>query len=204
MRLPNSTYEFIKGEVANVYRQQNIRSFPVCANKLAKDMGFKVVPYSELDPDAYKEAMGVSSDGFYAERDWKEYIFINDSEEIGNARKRMTIFHEIGHPVLGHDDSMSDDEKESEAKFFGKYLAAPPVAIHLLTNGTESDMQRIFVLSDDATRIASEYYTSWKAKVRRSGLAEYDIIILNQLGVVSVNQIRRFIESVKADEVYEK
>ena len=29
MLLPSSTYEFIKAEVANVYKQQNIRSFPI-------------------------------------------------------------------------------------------------------------------------------------------------------------------------------
>lgn len=199
MRLPDSTYESIKGEVANIYRQHNIRTFPICAIKLAREMGFKVLLYSELEPNAYEEALGVSSDGFYVERDWKEYIFINDSKDIGIPRKNMTIFHEIGHSVLGHDDSMSDEVVESEAKFFGKYLAVPPVAIHLLTDGTGSEIKATFGLSDDATGIALSYYADWKSKVRRSGLAEYDIIILEQLGVKGDLQIARFENSIKGE-----
>jgi len=204
MLLPSSTYEFIKGEVANVYKQQNIRSFPICATGLAEQMGFTIVPYSKLNQEAYEDAIKVSGDGFYAERNWKEYIFINDCKEIGKRRKRMTVFHEIGHPVLGHDDfKPADDVKESEAKFFGKYLAAPSPAIHLLTTGTKSEIQERFDISDEASRIASGNYVSWKSKVIRSGLAEYDVIILNQLGVSSDIQLERFVKSVREGKPYE-
>lgn len=204
MKLPSSTYENIKSEVANIYKQQNICKFPICATKLAKQLGFTIVPYSELSPKAFEEAIKVSPDGFYAERNWKEYIFINDSKEIGNDRKRMTIFHEIGHPVLGHDDFNPDDEtKESEAKFFGKYLAAPPTAIHLLTSGKETDIRTRFGMSNKAASIASEYYEVWKAKIIRSSLAEYDIAILNQLGIKSDIQLERFTKSVREGTAYE-
>ena len=57
MLLPSSTYELIKGEVANVYRQYNICNFPICATQLAKKMGFEVVAYSSLDSTAYEEAI---------------------------------------------------------------------------------------------------------------------------------------------------
>ena len=169
MLLPSSTYELIKGEVANVYRQYNICNFPICATQLAKKMGFEVVAYSSLDSTAYEEAISVSLDGFYAERDWKEYIFINDSNEIGRERKRMTIFHEIGHPVLGHDDFTPDDEvKESEAKFFGKYLAAPSPAVHLYTLGMCNDR-----LHRDRADCRNVFYSSpwnwrWHSSWRQS------------------------------------
>ena len=39
----------------------------------------------------------------------------------------------------------------------------------------------------------------WKSKVRRSGLAEYDIIILEQLGVKGDLQIARFENSIKGE-----
>ena len=205
MLLPSSRYEFIKGEVASIYKQQNICKFPVVATKLAEQMGFTIVPYSSLSPDAYSEALKASSDGFYAERDWKEYIFINDSKKIGRKRKRMTVFHEIGHPVLGHDEYVPDDDiKESEARFFGKYLPAPPTAIHLFTLGSQNEIQSKFDISDKATRIASGYYASWRNKVIRSGLAEYDITILYQLGVRTDVQLERFIKSVKEGKAYEQ
>lgn len=205
MLLPSSTYELIKGEVANVYRQYNICNFPICATQLAKKMGFEVVAYSSLDSTAYEEAINVSLDGFYAERDWKEYIFINDSNEIGRERKRMTIFHEIGHPVLGHDDFTPDDEvKESEAKFFGKYLAAPSPAVHLYTPGSKDSIRRYFNISDKASRIVSGNYADWKKKVIRSGLAEYDVTILYQLGVRTDIQLERFVKSVKEGKAYEQ
>ena len=193
MLLPSSTYELIKGEVANVYRQYNICNFPICATQLAKKMGFEVVAYSSLDSTAYEEAINVSLDGFYAER------------EIGRERKRMTIFHEIGHPVLGHDDFTPDDEvKESEAKFFGKYLAAPSPAVHLYTPGSKDSIRRYFNISDKASRIVSGNYADWKKKVIRSGLAEYDVTILYQLGVRTDIQLERFIKSVKEGKAYEQ
>ena len=205
MLLPSSRYEFIKGEVASIYKRQNIRRFPVCATRLAEQMGFTIVPYSTLSSEAYNEAIKVSSDGFYAERNWREYIFVNDSKTIGKERKRMTVFHEIGHPVLGHDEFVPDDDvKESEAKFFGKYLAAPPTAIHLFTTGSKIEIRERFVISDEASRIASGNYVSWRTKVIRSGLADYDIAILYQLGVCTDIQLERFIKSVKEGKAYEQ
>ncbi len=205
MLLPSSRYEFIKGEVASIYKQQNICKYPVCATKLAEQMGFTIVPYSSLSPDAYSEAVKASPDGFYAERNWKEYIFVNDSKAIGKERKRMTVFHEIGHPVLGHDEYVPDDDiKESEARFFGKYLAAPPTAIHLFTLGSQNGIHTKFDISDNASRIASDYYVSWRNKVIRSGLAEYDVTILYQLGIRTDIQLERFIKSVKEGKAYEQ
>ena len=205
MYLDDATYEYIKGEVAYLYKQQGICSFPICASQLAVQMGFGIIPYSSLDLIAYAEAVNTSPDGFYAERNWQEYIFVNDVDpSIGKDRRDMTIFHEIGHAVLGHDDSVLDDDtKEAAAKFFGKYLAAPPSLIHLITPQSEYDIQNRFGISETAAGIAKEYYEKWKIKVKRYGLANYDIIILNQFGISKFNQLKEYIKSIKEDTEYE-
>ena len=43
---------------------------------------------------------------------------------------------------------------------------------------------------------------NWKKKVIRSGLAEYDVTILYQLGIRTDIQLERFIKSVKEGEAY--
>lgn len=196
MRLDDATYEFIKGEAANVYRVYNIHKYPIIAKDLAVKMGFDVVYYSSLSPKKLGCALETSPDGFYFEANHKECIYINDAVEPD--RRNMTGLHEIGHPVLGHDNGILTDEiQESEAKFFGKYLAAPPPLVHLEHPDSKYDLQLKFGLTDEASGYAFEYYGKWKDKVRRCGLFDYDKIILRQFGIYRHSQLRKFIESVK-------
>lgn len=203
MRLSDTTYEYIKGEVAYIYQQQNIRCFPIYAAELAVDMGYIIVPYSSLSAEAYREAIETSQDGFYAERNWHEYIFINDDSIIGEERRGMTILHEIGHAVLGHDDSILDDEtKESEAAFFARYLAAPPSLVHLISPKNASSIQCNFSISIQASEIALEYYDKWKSVVLQRGLAYYDKIILELFGLSEPRQLDAYLQTVKEGTTY--
>lgn len=196
MRLDDATYEFIKGEAANVYKVYDIRKYPIVAKDLAAKMGFDVVYYSSLSPIKFGHAFETSPDGFYFEANRKEYIYINDAVEPD--RRNMTVLHEIGHPVLGHDNGILTDEiQESEAKFFGKYLAAPPPLVHLERPDSKFDLQIKFGLTDEASGYAFEYYSKWKDKVRRCGLYDYDKIILRQFGIYRHSQLKRYIDSVK-------
>ena len=196
MQLNDATYEYIKGEVANVYKVYDIRKYPIIANDLAAKMGFDVVYYSSLSPKKFKHAFETSPDGFYLEANHKEYIYVNDA--ISPDRRNMTILHEIGHPVLGHDNGiLTDDIQEAEAKFFGKYLAAPPPLVHIERPKSKYDLQLKFGLSDEAAGYALDYYGKWKDKIRRRGLYDYDIIILKQFGICHHDQLRKYLESIK-------
>ena len=197
MRLSDKKYEYIKGEVAHIYKEHDI-THPICAEKVAADLGFIIKEYSDLPAKALETAKDISSDGFYVSMNGQDYIFVND--DVDGDRKMMTILHEIGHAVLGHNNGFSDDETmESEAAFFAKYFAAPPPLVHMkgATNSTMVCM--LFGTSFEASNNAFAYYEKWKTYVSKYGLQDYDIAILERYGVDSFDQLFEFWKSVKQE-----
>lgn len=100
MRLDDSTYEYIKEEVTDLFVRYDVNCIPISGFEIATKMGMIPVPYSSLSTKKRDAAQNLSSDGFYFEPgDGKEYIYYNDA--IGYERCNMTILHEIGHAVYG-------------------------------------------------------------------------------------------------------
>ena len=125
MRLSNERYGEIKDEAINMLVQYKICSIPIIGFNVAEKLGIDVFPYSFLPNDKKEQTCVVSKDGLYCvDFSGKDNIFYND--EMSKERVNMTILHEIAHCVLGHHDGMTDEEKESEAGFFAKYVIAPP------------------------------------------------------------------------------
>ena len=67
MRLDDSTYEFIKEEVSDLFVRYDIKCIPINGFELAAKMGIVPVPYSALSPKKLEAAQGISPDGFYME-----------------------------------------------------------------------------------------------------------------------------------------
>lgn len=194
IRLPDETYEFIKGEVAFILKKCNIRCIPVSGFEIATKLKMKLRPYSALDTIQKAAAMKISSDGFFIESDEGEYIiFYNDDKSY--ARINMTLLHEIGHCVLDHGVSAfgNTDIEEAEAKFFAKYIAAPPPLIDKINPTSVDDVADWFCLSWEASYIAFNYFKKWKSVRRHHGAKDYEIIIENLF--VSNNNIRKRLTS---------
>lgn len=171
-KLTNEGYEFIKGEVINIFIKYKIKCIPVSGFEIATKMGMTLIPYSSLRGAKLKAALQVSKDGFYAEENGKEYIFYNN---IGKnyERQNMTILHEIGHCVLDH--TGHSEYEEDEAKFFAKYAIAPPVLVEKIGAESPDDIYEFFDISYEASGYAYQYYLSWQHRHNRLGIyTEYE------------------------------
>lgn len=169
-KLENGRYEYIKKQVIAVFVKYDIRCMPINGFEIAMKMGIQLIPYSSLSEKKLAAAQKISDDGFYMETsDGREYIYYND--EMGYERSNMTILHEIGHAVLGHDDNMDYDIIECEAKFFAKYAIAPPPLVHRIRPETPLDIMDFFDISYSAAEYAMSYYYKWRR--RHNHIGEY-------------------------------
>ena len=168
MRLDDSTYEYIKEEVTDLFVRYDVKCIPINGFELATKMGMVLIPYSALTSKKLEAAQEISPDGFYMEPgDEKEYIFYND--QVGYERCNMTILHEIGHAVLGHSEEMDPEVAEAEAAFFAKYAAAPPPLVHKIQPDSPEEIADIFCIIYEASWYALEYYHKWLYMYRRRG-----------------------------------
>ena len=159
MRLDDDTYEFIKAEVIDLFVRYDVKCIPISGFELADKMGIILMPYSALPEKKLITAHKVSPDGFYMEsRDGKEYIYYDD--QVGYERCNMTILHEIGHAVLGHSEETDSEVAESEAAFFAKYAAAPPLLYKVQPNSPK-EIAELFCISFEAACHAWDYYHRW-------------------------------------------
>lgn len=175
-KLTDEEYEFIKGEVIYIFEKYNIKCIPVSGFEIALKMKITLIAYSGLSKRKLKKAMEVSEDGFFIEKDGREYIYYNDIDRC-YERQNWTILHEIGHIVLDH--TGHSDYEEDEANFFAKYAIAPPVLVHKICAECPQDIYEVFDISFEAAVYAYKYYCFWKSRfeqVRR--LADYEIRLL--------------------------
>jgi len=168
MRLDDSTYEYIKEEVAALFICYDVKCIPISGFELALKMGITLIPYSALSGEKKQAAMKMSPDGFYLERgDGKELIYYEDQK--GYERCNMTILHEIGHAVLGHTESINPEIAESEAAFFAKYAASPPPLVHTIKPECPEEIADAFCISYEASVYSLIYYHKWLYKYRQRG-----------------------------------
>lgn len=168
MRLDDETYEYIKGEVVDLFERYDVKCIPISGFELAVKIGIVLVPYSSLSEEKLLHVMEFSSDGFFFEKaDGTECIYYNDT--IDYERANMTILHEIGHDVLGHGSEMDPEVMESEAAFFAKYAAAPPPLVHRIRPECAEDIEYLFNISYTASNHAYQYYLKWLRKYKAVG-----------------------------------
>lgn len=163
MFLDDETCEFIKGEAAH-YMDIHKICYPISGDAFASCLGITTIPYSKLPQNVQAWARYTSEDGFLFENRLKLYFNDNALPE----RIEMTKLHEIGHYLLDHNSTKnkSEEEKEKEARFFAKYIMAPPPLIHQLDDIDEGSIRKEFGLSYEAAHYALEYYYKWRRKFK--------------------------------------
>ncbi len=181
MRLDGEDYEFIKQEVVDMFIRYDIKRTPISGFEIAKKMGIIIIAYSELCNNAKLEVLKLSTDGFYLEPgNGKEYIYYDDN--IGYRRANMTILHEIGHCVLGHNDNTAPELAEAEANFFAKYAIAPPPLIHQISPTSAEDVSQHFCISYEAACYAFDYYRKWLC-FGEDNYTSYELKLLRQISI---------------------
>ena len=175
-KLTDEEYEFVKGEVCHIFEKFRIKCIPVSGFEIASKMGITLIAYSGLSEKKLKKALEVSTDGFFIEKDGREFIFYNDIDRC-YERQNWTILHEIGHIVLDH--TGHSEHEEDEANFFAKYAIAPPVLIHKIGAESFVDVYDAFDISMEAAWYAFDYYQTWRSRYARvKCLTEYEIRLL--------------------------
>lgn len=129
MYFDGTVYDEIDSIVYQILIDYEVSSFSVDIKGLAVKMGFKLVPFSKLSKDEYKELIRNSNTdtGFHIcdkRGTFPEFtIYFNDVDQT-EGRQRITIGHEIKHIVCG-DGSDPTRSQEALADYFGKQLNAP-------------------------------------------------------------------------------
>ena len=162
MRLCSERYEEIDKEVIRMFSRIKVNSFPIDCFDVCNQLGIKVYTYGEVK-DTEKEAfLEISKDGCsclieLSEGVFEYWIFYN--EEMRKERIKFTIFHELGHIILGHTEE--SDLAESEANHFAAYALAPPPLVHQAKIEDYTDIADIFDISVTSAYYAMSRYQNW-------------------------------------------
>ena len=173
--ISSERYEQIKQIIANLFVLFNMTFVPFNPFELADKLGLSVKSYDEY-PLSLTTLLSVSSDGFLTGRGAQRMILYNSHQPW--SRVIFTIFHEIGHFVLGHRSSIGKYEiEEAEANFFAKYILTPPILVQTSGSKTADDVSMCFGTSNEASKYSLSYCNKWYKHVRNAGYSATDITI---------------------------
>ena len=185
-KFDNARYEEIKQEVLYMFEETETDRFPINCFEIARKLCYTLVPYSKLNVFLRKLAFRRSEDGYSkVELDsdsgmYHYVIYYNDLIPC-NGRIRWSIFHEIGHIVLGHHDNQAGNEQteEDEANFFAKYAMCPPPLLNAAGCKCPEDVLLQFDTSEEFSNYAFDYFVNWRDKGPKNYLP-YELQMLRQ------------------------
>lgn len=155
-------YNKIVTATIDVFRKCNVHSFPIDCEDLLKHYGYRLFSYKELrdrNPELYTLSLGYSEDAFRTGA--SKIVAYNPDRPHG--RIRFSLMHELGHHVLGHNESSDQNEKEANA--FASHILAPRMAIHYSRCKNANDVARLFDMSFEAADNAFIDYRRWHRNV---------------------------------------
>lgn len=156
--LVHKDYERIESLVVDLYEELGVKAFPIKPFDIARQKGYKLVPYSQMNRELQtllrsKKMFGAS--GRTLKGAYK--IFYDDSN--CEARQRFTVMHEIGHIHLQHkEDSMY---AEKCANYFASYALAPSPMINRYGCGDYLDVALRFNISEESAIYAFDRGMRW-------------------------------------------
>lgn len=148
--------EFINKKILEVYKECNIRSFPIDCFSALKHYGMQTITYKETkehNPELYKAIYRYSNDAFR----FRMSVYYNSTNSDG--RIRFSLMHELGHYILGHTKESSDNEDEANT-FASNFLAPRPITFQrgLKTAEQIRDYYGISISAANQALISPFYY----------------------------------------------
>jgi hypothetical protein len=137
-----------------VFNFCNIKSFPIDCFSIIKEYGLEAVSYSSLYDGLKNYCLMYSDDAFK----YKNLICYNDDRP--NGRVRFSLMHELAHILLGHQGDHTSAQ-EQDANFFASNVLAPRMAIHYAGCKNQSDVSKLFHITDEAAHYAFADYRRW-------------------------------------------
>lgn len=163
--------------ILEVYKNCNVKTFPIDCTSILNSYGFKVLTYTYLrkqNPRLYELSQNYSSDAFKC----GNIIAYNEKKPIN--RTRFSLMHELGHYILGH--KKETPACEAEADLFASHILAPRIAIHKKNCRTADQIHDTFGLSYCASNRALLNYRKWFNNIahttRRPSAAERQLELL--------------------------
>ena len=158
MRLHNDRYEEIKSIVVKTFEKYGISEIPIDCFELARRMDIIIIPFSELTQVQLNNIGFCEGEAIMISLNDITYIFYNDIDN-NISRQRFSIFHEIGHYVLGHKGE--SELSKSEADFFARYAIAPIPLVWKLQCLDVISIKNTFNTSFECASIIKKNYDNW-------------------------------------------
>ena len=142
--------------ILDVYKECNIRSFPIDCFSVLNHYGIQTITYKETKEqnlELYKAIYRYSNDAFR----FRMSVYYNSTNSEG--RIRFSLIHELGHYILGHTEESSDNEEEANA-FASNFLAPRPITFQqeLKTAEQIRDYYGISISAANQALIGPFYY----------------------------------------------
>lgn len=147
--------EHVKLKIIEVYRECNIKSFPIECFELLKHYDLKYFKYSELSEGLKNYCMEYSEESLI----YENKVCYNENKP--QKRIRFSLMHELGHILLEHGDNPTE-KMEQEANYFASNILAPRMAIHYAGCQNCNDVSKLFEISLQAADIAFNDYRRWR------------------------------------------
>lgn len=165
-------HEYIKHTTLKIFKDCSIYSFPIDCFDILDHYQISVYPYSSLSDSLREHCLRYSDDAL----NYKGKLCYNDM--MYETRIRFTLMHELGHIVLQHGESPSE-EQEKEADFFSSHLLAPRMAIHYAGCKNQNDVAKLFQLSQEAAQYTFDDYRRWYRRTVTHKMTPYDKAMYN-------------------------
>lgn len=147
-------YNLIKFAILAVFNDCNVKSFPINCFDILKNYNLIAHSYESLPTELQEYCIKYSEDAFT----FKDKICYNSNLPYG--RIRFSLMHELGHVILKH-SQVKTLELEQEANFFASNILAPRMAIHYAGCKNESDVSKLFDITNEAAQYAFDDYKRW-------------------------------------------
>lgn len=178
-QLHNQRYEQIKESVVATFEKYGVDQYPIDCFSLAKQMGFIVVPFSKLDDEQLKAIRFCEGEAIMFIVNDVKYIFYNDINN-NSTRQRFSIFHELGHYVLGH--KAESELARLEANFFASYAIAPLPLVWKTKCDTILKICNTFDVSVECATKIIYNLENWQ-RVTKTRLSDYEVRLLNLFNI---------------------
>ena len=175
MRLSNDRYEEIKSVIVATYEKFNIHTLPINCFELAHKLGIKTIPFSFLDNEQLDKISFCEGEAIMFCLNDKSYIFYNDIDN-STTRQRFSIFHELGHYILGH--KCESELAKSEADFFARYAIAPIPLVWKTNCKGIVDIQNRFNTSFECASNIKDNFDNW-LNIKSENIKDFEKRVIN-------------------------
>jgi Zn-dependent peptidase ImmA (M78 family) len=122
---------------------------------------------------------------------YKDKICYNDKKPFG--RICFSLMHELGHIILHHNET-HNPKTEQEANIFASNILAPRIAIHYSNCKNQTDVAKLFGLTNEAAQYAYDDYRRWYHKTVYQKMNSFDTSIYKHFYSENYN---KFVYSIK-------